>query len=716
MRGILAAMLVLAGSLGTALAQSPAAGGDLEAKDPEGDVSLFGAPLPGAPADPGADLVSLRVHSEDTEGVWIEIGVKQLRGDADVTPPSSRSFRLEFRLERDFLYEAEFRQEGGFSNATPSFDVEFRATHAGGFSAAQRVAGSADHQRSVLTLYVPKLSLLGRNPSAPTTSRTQAPEVSLEPGRQLLDFTVSSMDRYALGDRLPDSGSAGPFVIRQALANDRIRLAWVQEEDEDAREDPGPGSADARRPTAGAFPVAGVEAGAPTPIKIQVENRNGAKRVINLTAGFAEPRDAERFSLRMAPSLTLPGNESRTVNLVVTVREDVPHRAEALVKVRARSLGYADEFGALTLRIVASVPPSASQNVLRFHAAQEGDAFLQDSCRPPQPTPFACEPNVWMNTLADDPFGTADKGPVPGSASYSGAGWDAVYEFPLDAPLARDLALNPKVPVTSTIKVVAGAAEGSVTARLEAGDLLIGEGTQTMKDEAAEVSFLPNIGAARAPAGSRLTLHVTLHMPPSSLQAAAARPSMSLPESQLVLPVAADAGVGDEVAPSLGEAFLSLSVHGDREEFVNPSEARAFRLTVVNEGAIEDVVALASRVEGDACRAEFRPGDRYRLGGGESASLGVLVHAPVQPQEGAQCRVHVNATSRVDPETVARVELLLTVTRGVDMPNDAENFTANQDAASKMDVDRKASKSPGPAPLLVLAAALVVAWRRRSQI
>jgi MYXO-CTERM domain-containing protein len=253
-----------------------------------------------------------------------------------------------------------------------------------------------------------------------------------------------------------------------------------------------------------------------------------------------------------------------------------------------------------------------------------------------------------------------------------------------------------------------------------AGDLFIGEGNQVMKagSEAVEVSFLPTLDATRIPAGSVLSYRVELTTPISNAPSAAMRPTIAFKESQLQLPVIADPNATAGVAPSLGDAFLSLTVKGDREEFVNPSEARAFQLTVLNEGAIEDVVTLAAIVDGDGCRAEFKPGDKYRLAPGDSARFGVLVYAPVNPKEGAQCKVHVNATSRVDPSTVASRDLLVTITRGVDTPNDADNYTSNQDAASKLDVERGGKKSPsapiGPFILLLLAG--VWAVRRRSQL
>src|SRR5437867_1051100 len=85
MRTLLPVVLLLVGALAAATpaqAQTAQPSGDLDAKDAEGDVGVFGGGLPAGPSLPVApylDLLDLHVFAETEEGVKVAIQVKDFK-------------------------------------------------------------------------------------------------------------------------------------------------------------------------------------------------------------------------------------------------------------------------------------------------------------------------------------------------------------------------------------------------------------------------------------------------------------------------------------------------------------------------------------------------------------------------------------------------------------------------------------------------------------
>jgi hypothetical protein len=411
----------------------------------------------------------------------------------------------------------------------------------------------------------------------------------------------------------------------------------------------------------------------------------------------------------------VPGNESRVVNLILSANGKVEHGEAVPVKILARSMAVRDEFGAMTLHAVASVPPSLAKPILYLHAGKpSGDTFGDVVCT----APFFgfCQRDGWMNTLEADPRGNADDS-MSGQNSYAQQRTAVRFDFTLDTKLGHDLLLSAKEPVILRLKVAGATADMRATIDLNTADGHVGSGEATVAPTGpTEIQFLPMGDALRIKVGDVLMAHVDLAYPIQST--AQLTPPRLVPRgSTLTLPLVTDPNA-TQAPPPMGDAFITVRVNGDKDDFVNPGEARAFSLTVLNEGALEDVVTVAADPQGSVCTTDLRPGSQYRLPPGDSARLGVLVHAPAGAKEGAQCPIRVLATSRVDATVQGRADLLVTITSGTDMPNDALNYTANPDASNKLDHAKGHAKSPGLEAIGVFAvvAAFVAIARRRSKV
>jgi hypothetical protein len=447
-------------------------------------------------------------------------------------------------------------------------------------------------------------------------------------------------------------------------------------------------------------------------VQVVIENQNAGKRLINVSAALVDPKDAAKWEVRIVRTITVPGSDSRIVNLVVNLSAGAEHRSSALVRVTARALGFADEIGVLKVRLIASVPPSHTKKDVFFHSsAQSG------------PTNFCfgfCGYKQWLNTLEKDPVSTAST--VQMSQRSNGLqNVEFSTAFQLDTPIGTDMVLRTSDPITATLNFKSQVPVGG-TAKLEmsAGDVFIGSGeTPSTGNGAVQFSFIPLLEAERIKAGSVLVARITLASNQPGVAfvqiGGAARPEFVLDGSKITLPIIPDPSPKTKNAIPAGPAFLTLAVKGDAQEFVNPGKVKVFQVTVVNEGVQEDAVKIDTTKDPDRWYVVLNPGDTYRLKPGESATFGVLVKPPSGAKEGEQCHVLLNATSSADPTALAQASLTAIVTTGVDIQDESQNFTADEDTKAHAN-EVPAKKSPGLDTLGLLAAplaALLMIRRRR---
>ncbi|MBI2078662.1 MAG: hypothetical protein HYT80_09895 [Euryarchaeota archaeon] len=725
MRSLALVLLLLGALLPTAHAQpSSAPGNELAKEDNAGDVGFRGSPTPpgtpGTPATDSYDLRNLRVHGEDLEGFHIEAKVQSIKRSPSNTWGSQR-YILDFRLEGGTTtYQLEwapvgYNQFGG--NDTPTYGTRFCVRNQGDNFGCnrQRSLGGGDYAQNTLTAYIPKRSLMGLDPVG--SGREAGALIHVAAGTALGQFSLrSSSDSGFFEDRLPDSGGVGPFILQKDAANGRVSVSLHK--GNETKDDPyGYGQYNPYTEV-GDFARVPAEPGNATRVELDIKNRNGGKRLLNLEASVDEASDKKQWDVRVAPSVQVPGNESRIVNLVVVAKDKIEHRDTALVRVIARSAGFPDEVGALTLRVVASAPVSVAHPTLFFHGAkQAGAVWDQALCLGPMPI-GGCQDRLWMNTIEDDPTATAD---AAGFRTYGcffcSTNLNTVtdYRFESDTKLSRDLVLDARSPVTANLKIRSGA-DGSAELGLRAGDKSLGQVSVSVKAGPAQdvpVSFLPLADSVRIPAGTPLRASVILRFPMQS-QATAA-PALIGKGSFLKLPAIVDPDATTAPPVALGDAFLSLTLKGDREEFMNPAKSKAYRLVLVNEGNLTDDARILANITDGGCGAAIRPGDEFRLEAGDSVRFDVLVRVPEGATEGSQCKTEVTAISGIDMAFKTRLVLTTIATTGAEFDDDAANYTTDEDARSKLRGNGSGSSTPGlgAAGTLVAAAGLVVVARRR---
>ncbi|HLE48189.1 MAG TPA: hypothetical protein VI818_07830 [Candidatus Thermoplasmatota archaeon] len=732
MRAFLVVLLLVSAGVPGVAAQSSSTGGGNEftKEDGTGDVGLRGGPssggpggIPSSPVTDSFDLLSLRIYGEDLEGFHIDVKVKSLKRSPGYVWGNQRystDFRLEGGTTSYFLEWAPLGYSRFDGNDTPTMGTRFCVRNQGDNYGCnrQRALGGADYAQNVLTAYIPKRSLMGLDPVQ--GGKEAAAPILLGPGSILGQFVVRAYsDSYFLEDRLPDSGATGPYIFQQAAANGRVGLA-LHKGNETKEENPFDYYANQYMTDAGDFPRVAAEPGNSTRVEVAVTNRNGGKRLLNLDASIEGADTKGRWEVRIAPSVQVPGNETRVVNLIVITNDKVQHRDTALVHVVAKSAGYPDEIGALTLRLVSSAPLSLSHPTFYLHGAQRAQqVWEQGFCSTPLPFFGSCQDQVWMNTLEVDPTGKADASGFRAYNEWNGQQNAYRYEFKSDTKLTRDLVLDPRQPIKANIKVRAPNVAGSLEFGLQAGARSLGQvsvavpaGSGSPQD--VPVTFLPLSDASRVPVGTELRVRVALRFP---VQGMATPPAIFGQGSFITLPAIEDPQAPPAPPVALGDAFLSLSLKTDAEEFMNPGKSKAYRIVIVNEGNLTDDVRTLANITEGGCGAAIRPGDQFRLEAGDSVRLDVLVRVADDAKEGSQCKTEFTAISGVDPAFRARLILTTIATTGADFEDEAANYTADEDARGKLRGSRTDSSTPAPGLLLVAAAALAVAIlsRRRLQ-
>jgi hypothetical protein len=716
---------------------------ELAATDGSGDVILgpqtpqpgFPPALPSSVATDYIDLTGLRVYDETLDGVRIAISLKSLSKSpaafssqsldvfftAQSTPPVS--YTLSWNERYTVNPTATNRTFDRFPSLCFYLGTEGRAC------LPQRVIGWTDYSKNELIAFIPKASLQGLDPIQPEYESPVT--VSMPTGTRLSNFSVESFGDF-FSDRLPDSGEAGPYVLQKPSANERLRVRLFTNETAEGDDGPAyPGDPSYYYPYFAQptdFPEVAVEPGAPFPIQMEIRNLNGAKRLVNLTVEYADKTDAAKWPVRLAPSLQIPGNETRVVNLIVNASSQVQHRDTTTVRVIARAVGFDDEIGLQTLKLVASVPPSPAKKKLFLHAVSyEPPSGGLSSCQLPGPF-SSCIGAAYLNTLEEDSLATADETPITMQTGLLGGngqgitgftGGVAISYFTLEQPLARDVVLDINKDAVGAIKIGGSqAVDGTLTVDVHAGEVYIGGATipftASEMQQPIEFKFLPLANSQRLLRDSELTLETRItysYAGPGAVYIVE-NPGVVPKGSFLELPIVPDPRA-QNLSVAGADALISLTAQGDRDDFVNPGESRAFNVTLVNEGVDADSINITGYIESGKCGIQIKPGQRFKLDAGDSAKLGVLIRALSEAKEGDRCKARIQADSETNPGAFASLLLEVVVTNGVDLPDDTENYTADAESAQKL--QREGSNgTPGAgfaASLLVTLAAF--AWRRR---
>lgn len=721
--------------------------------DDSGDVFVFGqsAPVPATSVPPTApfDLVELGITDEDETGMTFHLAVVDFQGA--VTVPIINGGReayslyavldgstINYRLTWFPRLPEAADAPTGIEPVDASFCVDVGEEGSGGPDEPpeggsyygsecyyQNVEATVDWDTNRLSAYVTKSALMGLEPVDAVPPPAELPQVAL--GSRLSGIYAESGRFFPvpMSDRLPNEGGIPePYVFQTTSANLKIRLGLDQGETAVA-----PGEGEEPREygylgTEGAKSVGEVSAtpGIPTLIALRVENTNAAKRIINLTASLLDG-DSGGWKFQIAPTIQVPGGDSRVVNLIVNATAGVAHRDQAIVLVRGQSLGFPDEVAATRLTVTASVPPGPDRQELHFHAAPEtSDTFTGTAC-----AIFRCTGDeAWMNTLATDAKGTLDDGvSFQDQRIFGPTAVQFLLWFPLDTPLPRDLLLDVETPIELQLGFSTPAefpAQVAVDVYTTGSYKLVatGQSSATISSSTpVELSFLPLRDSARISVDDeRLQLRLTVTVNTGGPGAAALGPDFKfVPSSSMAtFPFIPDP-MATAVSVLAGPAFITLAPGSDVEQFLNPGRTKIFNATVLNEGIQLDTVQLDIIHDNPKWSISVVPGSRFALPPGDGAKFALLVRAPEDAQENDQIRILINATSSLDPNVKAQLHLAAIVTKGMDIPDEADLYQADAESKSKVITRPDGGRAPGFEAVLILLAMTVglLALRRRRQ-
>lgn len=686
--------------------------GDWEVKDPAGDAGPFGQAAPSGPLGASADLRSVRILNEDEVGFDLVLAVTELNvapGGATCCV-SSLSFDVAFKIgSSPAQYWISAEAEGGpAADASSSFFVVAATARAyldvcnHHDCTGNGLPVAFDDAANEVRIHVPKDDLLGWGGHDRDSPPAGLPE-TIRPGDRLSDLHVDSrLDEpgfSAFEDRAPDDGAAPPYVFKAGTANGVVGLSWPERTD--------------------AIPV---RVGANRSVPFTLTNRADGRRIVQLSYELQGPDDRVRNYHPWGPrTIQLAAGDTR--NFTLALRADAAALSGDGVRlvIRGVSLAHPDEVAYASALLEPGMELGPGANVLHFFAMprpQFGEPVDAAFCSVPHSV-LNCR-RGFLSPLEEDPNAIA--GTIQGSSSPSATGVWHYFDLWLLRPVGTPIAFDPAVPIETTLRLTAPV-PGSylVHASLEWGHEE-DRGTVVESSAPAELSpsgtdvvltGVPELGEAPyLPEGAQLELRVEVSadLSPTADAAFVAGGVEIVPAgSAIKLPlVELPASLRTEASPS---AF-QLSLKGSPDEFVNPGEARLFNLTVLDQAPEAHDLRLAAAPDRTGWSAEFLPGSVYRLAAGDTVRVGVLVHAPTDAKEGDVALVRVNGTDEAGG--VGSVLLRVIATKGVDLPDDAARFHADEDARAKL-VAPHAKNTPGPELVLAEGAimGLGLALRRR---
>lgn len=653
------------------------------------------------PTTEGLDLTKLRVYGEEPDGFFIELYAKNLKGTQAPAGPAwaASGYYIEFQLEGTQISYTTRAVLPVIDPTVPApkgiqrIGASFCLYGPGLDCVRQRVVGEVDWDASLLRFWYPKASLMGRDPVA---GAPPMDAIVVSKGARLSGFVAASGNQapYASGDRLPNSGRQGPFPFLQAVANERleVRVSGGNTTNSLGRQ---------YNHEILDVPRLLITPGGPTLLPVVLDNHNGGRRVVKLSAEILDSTKKEAWGLRILNNLSVPGGQERIVNLIVNASPSLEHRDEALVRIRASTPGYPDELGAARVRLVAGVTPDHDRKDLFFHARSSAS----------QCTLLCRGASNWMNTLATDPRANADDASPFGSTEGTFTETYHHNHVRLDTPLGTALVFDTtqrvqaKLAFRSSLPI-----PGTVKALLRAEEIVLATASTQYTGGTLSLELPLAPSAARVRAGTPLEFEFGIVFPGNNQPGP---PHEWIPkETRLTLPLLEDETPRSVTQIPAGPALVTLAVNGSQEQMGNPGKSRAFRLSLLNEGVETDTIQLGLNITSQNWTGTLVPSDRFRLRSGESVVVTLLAHVPKKAPEGERGIFIVNTTSGNDPSARSQVVVSLISTEFDELPDDADNYTDDPDALAL--AEKPAPKrSPDLGVVVAAAAVLAVAWRRR---
>lgn len=685
--------------LGADAASQDATSSGIDVTDPAHDVRPSGATTPAG--GPGAgptgpqDLLRFRVYGEDAEGIEFELHIADMNAPgAFTTIDHVVSFKLAGTpVAYTLRWEAFTPLAAATLTGPSSVPTEFCYKPTGEECFAQRVVATKNWDTSTVWARVSKDALMGKDPK-PGPAPMTAPPLA-KGGSQLEEFFVISQDADAattdtdvgaLFDRVPDQGFAGPLELTVPIVPSglRVRVDPVALYGEDTG-------------VASKFPILAVAPGVVSTGRLRIYNDDPVPHIVNLSFDLLREGPQQEWGVRLVPTLKIPSGSSRLVNVIFEPAPGMAFEMKQLMTVTATSLTAKGVVSAAAFEtVIAAAPPGPTRQDLFLHLSYTTLGLAQSfdqACR----APYCGGVSGWMNTERTQTVATGDAGRVWGYDITFGFPESQTYSlghFELDFASVHDLVLDQSGTVELTLRIQSEAPmTGTFTSTVTTHGELLATGSKAASITGTQdivLSMPIALLSDRIPAGSNLTLDFVFVHEGSTVAAFAATPPQFIAGgSKLNIPFIEDPAPKDRIIPA-GPAVLGLSTSDLREAFLNPGNATLFNATVVNEGILEDIVHLEATLDSENWTTRLVPATDFRLQPGESAVVGLYVTAPKEAQEGDRVQIELAVTSAADDSARATIGLLATVTTGIEIPDEANTYQADEDTEKhKVDAGKK---------------------------
>lgn len=444
---------------------------------------------------------------------------------------------------------------------------------------------------------------------------------------------------------------------------------------------------------------------------LTIENRADHK-VLLQPAVVAE--DGAALSASVPTTLEIPAGAQRklmvTLNESTTLTPDAPLDLIVSFKVLGSSIPAQDQIR-VTLR---AVPPlSIDQNKLYFHTRGEDNVGLSEH----GVDTFRIS-RGFLSTMQDDPL---DHGKGAVLHSYCLCinnvwGWSGearltspltlsnetplVYHLTVDAPVAGSLDLSPSLflddLLVSHTEQTVELAQGENTVAIES----------FVSDDALELEsgkgpFYLDLFAAFRPGGVFLGELVGIAEPVD--------PRLKVQGASWIEFPITEAAARE---PAAAHLVVERTRDTDKVQYVNPGRSTLWNVTITNQANEEDTVTVDTQVpEGWAKRVA--PDNRFKIGPGESVTVGVFITAPADAKEGDTARLTTTVASSIGDGATSGLPLVAVVTKGVTVgdPHYVPDNATRERAQSA--IESKESPGIGILPILGLAAILLKRPLRR---
>lgn len=617
--------------------------------DPVGDAGPIGlapgGPVPPVPVFDHVDIVEVHFGPETADSIGF--GITFNGWDETVSGAMMLTALQGLRCNMYFYFEDEtestFRlyvRSPGLNNEEPRFEWELNYMYWSetGMGSNWQWSGyneaDWDADTTTMRMTIPKNHL----PIFP------GPRVGASGDTLMLQSLSCTADVLGYGqysDRLNDTPVSYP--LRAPSAGDVVQVAVGGGEDAVGISPESWTFPDASGPEA--MPVA---PGKQTVIPIDLTNLASDRKLALLSAAAVDG-PGEGWNLSIAPSVLLNGDESRTVNLIVTPPTDATSGTVLDARVTA-TVAAEDSVGAASIRLEVAPILSATQNTLHLHAKHVASGM---------PEPAAeLQPryDLQVSLNEDEPGWDAeviDPGPLYSTRMIARL-----------APIAQKVELSAEDPASATLQV-AGDGEIRVDVFIETEESLLYMTRGTYAPGTHELALQPYFEEdLELPFGTRIavTLYVTYMLGTTTGGVALDGTSVSLPVNDVASGLTITDGT---YLPNLGVARGE-----DRVAYLNPDRTYTYDLRLGNDGLeTDDLTVTATAVNASGWQLDVVPGKTFRVPAGNATPLGIAVKAAADAQEGDVIEVDVKAVSKHDPLATASLKLRAIVTTELDLPD-----------------------------------------------